>query len=188
MNAIVALGARDDDMVGGVGGDAAGLREHVDQSDLAVSLVNHRMRDGANDRDRAALLFFYGDADFGMRDQAVGFEDFGDFALGLNFGEAGDLKANGHERQADGAGLADAQLARHFGDIEDLNVDEVAGADDVVARRRDARRRGGERSQALVGFVGRLHTLRAEGGGRMQHQETGNDERQSQGAQACLAA
>ena len=70
-----------------------------------------------------------------MRDQAVGLEDFRNFALGLNFGEARDVKANGHEWHADGAGLADAQFARHFGHVEDLNIDEIARTDDVVARR-----------------------------------------------------
>ena len=120
---LVALRARDDDVVRSVGRDATGLREHVDQCDLAIGLINLRMRDGADDGDRAALLFLHGDADFGMRDQAVGFEDFRNFPLGLNFGEARDLKAYGHEGHADGAGLADTQFARHFGNIEDLNVD-----------------------------------------------------------------
>ncbi len=168
---MVALGARDDDVVRSVGGDAAGLREHVDQCDLAVGLVNLRMRDGADDRDRAALLFFHGDADFGMRDQAVGLEHFRDFAFGLNFGEAGDLKTHGHERDADGAGLANAQFARHFRDVENLYVDEIARADDVVTGLRRPRRSSGERTQAFVRFVGCLHVLRAEGGGRMQQQE-----------------
>ena len=119
-----------------------------------------------------------------MGDQAVGLKYFGNFALGLRFGEAGHVKANGHKRHADRAGLADAQFARHFGHIENLNIDEIARTDDVVARSGSAIGRSGERSKALVGFVGRLHVLRAEGGGRMQQQETGTTQRQSQGAQA----
>src|ERR1700759_79463 len=107
------------------------------------------MRDRADDRDRAALLFFYGNADLGMRDQAISLEDLGNFALGLRFGEAGNVKANGHERHADGAGLADAQFARHFGHVKNLHTDEVARTDDVVAWSGSAIRGSGERSKAF---------------------------------------
>jgi len=131
----IDLAVQQSHVVAGIAINPTSCRENINQPNLAIRFIHHGMRDRANDGDRPALLFFYGDGNFGMRDQAVGFQHFLDFAFGLNFRKPGHMQAHGNQGKANGAGLADAQFAGNFGNVEDLDGNEIAGTNNIVARR-----------------------------------------------------
>jgi len=65
-----------------------------------------------------------------MRDQTVGFEDFGDLLFGLDFVSPATCKRTaraGYDR----AGLADADFTAKLFYIEDFEVQQIAIANDV---------------------------------------------------------
>src|SRR5882762_3884015 len=82
----IGLEASDDYRVTCVVADSASLGENLDQGDLTIRLINHGMRYGTDDSDGLAFAILHRDADVWVRDKAIGFEDFRDFTLGLNFG------------------------------------------------------------------------------------------------------
>src|SRR3954469_11033714 len=107
---------------------------------------------GANHGDWPALLLAYGYADLRVGDQSVGFKHFLDFMFSLQLGKPGNVKAHGNQRNTDGAGLADAQIAAEFRNIENLDGDEITGTDDVICGRGYARC-SSKRANALVGLL-----------------------------------
>jgi len=68
--------------------------------------------------------------------------------------QSGDVQANRNEGDADGAGLADAHYPAELFYIENLEVQQVAVADDVVMRHHP--RGGGHRTYAVVDLLWRL--------------------------------
>src|SRR3954469_22189831 len=105
-----------------------------------------------NYRDWPALFLANGYADLGMRHQAVGFQYFLDFMFSLQLRQPSNVKAHGNQRDTDGAGLADAQIAAEFRNIENLDGHEITGTDDVICGRGYARC-GSKRANALVGLL-----------------------------------
>src|SRR5216684_7548222 len=154
--------------VAGVIGNAAGLRQNFQKSHWPVGLVNHGMSDGPNNGDGLALSFFDIEAYFGMRHQAVEFQDFGDFLFGLYFRQSGNVQANRHEGDADGSGLADAHVPAELFYIENFEVQQVALADNVVMRHHP--RGGGHRAYAVVDLLWRLENGLLSAAGRYQNQ------------------
>jgi hypothetical protein len=126
------------------------------------------MSDGSNNGDGLALSLFNTEAYFGMRDQAVGFQDFGDFLLGLDFRQSGDVQANRHERDADGTGLADAHFPAELFYIENFEIQQIAITDDVVMRHHP--RGGGHRAYAVVDLLWRLENGLLSAAGWYQNQ------------------
>ncbi len=126
------------------------------------------MCDGPNDGDGLTLSLFNAEAHFGMRDQAVGFQDFGDLLLGLDFRQTCYMQAHRHERDADGSSLADAHFPTEFFYVEYFDVQQVAIADDIVMRYRASGR--GHRAQAIVDLLWRFENGLLSAAGRGQDQ------------------
>jgi hypothetical protein len=126
------------------------------------------MLNGPDDGDGLALSLFDANAYFGMRDQTVGFEDFGDLLFGLDFRQSGNMQANRHERDTDRAGLADADFTAKLFYIEDFEVQQIAIANDVIVLHRARGRR--QRAYAVVDLLWRLKNglLSAAGWGQDQ--------------------
>src|SRR6266705_585062 len=133
-----------------------------------IALVNHRMSDSPDDGNGLALPLFNAETYLGMRDQAVGFQDFGDLLFGLDFRQSSDMQANRHEWDADGTSLADAHFPGELFYIENFDVQHVAIPDDVVMRHRPRRR--GHRTYAVVNLLWRLENGLLSAAGRRQIQ------------------
>jgi len=72
------------------------------------------------------------------------------------------VQAHTNEREAYGAGLAYANLTAELWDIENLNSEEVAVADDVIVSERGALG-SREGADAIIGLLRTLDGLRAAG-------------------------
>jgi len=92
------------------------------------------MPNGADHSDGLALSFLDANAHFGVRDETVGFQHFGNLLLRLNFRQPRDMQAHGDQRNADGPCLTDPHLAAELFYVEDLDVEHIPVADDVVVR------------------------------------------------------
>src|SRR5260370_40899394 len=104
-----------------------------------------------------------------MRDQAVGFQDFGDLLFGLGLRQPSHMEANRHEGDADGTSLADVRLPGELFYIENFDVQHVAIPDDIVMRHHPRRR--GHRAYAVVNLLWRLENGLLSAAGRRQNQE-----------------
>ena len=93
---------------------------------------------------------------------SVKLSGFGNFQLRLELGEPRNVQAHADKREADGAGLAYANLATKLWDIENLNSKQVATTDDVIARERGARS-SREGADTIVSLLRSLDGLRAAG-------------------------
>jgi hypothetical protein len=156
------------DGVAGVGGNAASLRQNFEKAHRPIGLVDHGMPDGADHGDGLAFSFFDGNADFGVRNQAVGFQNFGDFLFSLNFRQPSDVQANRDKGNTDGAGLADADVATEFFDIENLDFEQITIADDIVMRGQP--RGGRHQAYAIVDLLWRLENGLLSAAGWRQNQ------------------
>ena len=107
-----------------------------------------------------------------MRDEAVCLKDFRDFLFGLEFGEARDAEPDRDERQSDGTGLADADLAAELLHVEHFDVEDVAGSDHIIMRRSADGR--GKALNSVVGLLGSFADGLA-GRGRGDHQHRTKD-------------
>ncbi len=159
----VAFRTSDDDVIAGIGSDSSRSGYNINEPNLAVGFVHHGTRNGSNDGDGPIFLFLHGDGDFGVRDQAIGFENFLDFALGLHLGQAGDVQAHRNQRETDGTGLTDTQFAGDLGNVEDLDGNQIAGANDVIAGRHSGVGTGCERTKPVICLLRCLNSLRAAG-------------------------
>lgn len=160
----IGFAASDNDGITGVAGDATGFGEDLQQGNLAIHLVNHRVHDGTNYSNGLAFLLFDENADLGVGNQAIGFQNFGDLQFCLKFGEPGDVQAHGHEGNTDGACLADTSVAAQLLNVKDLNGKKIASPYDIVASRRGPHgspsRKGAD---AIVDLLRSLYGLRAAG-------------------------
>src|SRR6266403_3316320 len=95
------------------------------------------------------------------------------------------MQANRHERKADRPRLADANFTAKFFYINDVDVNHVAIADDIVMRGQ-ARRRG-KRADAIVDLLWCFENgLRAGGRRRYHHpKKSARDETPLQSTQSC---
>ena len=89
------------------------------------------------------------------------------FCSRLHFGESGDMQAHGHQRDADGTGLADTHVAAKFLHIEDFDGDQIAISDDVIVRRHA--RSCGELANAIIRLLWRLENGLRAAGRRQNH-------------------
>ena len=120
-----------DDRVASIIADAASLGEHFEQSNGVIRLVDHRVRDCANDGDGPAAMLFHHDAHFRMTDQSVGLQHVRDHLLRLHLRQAGNVQSRGQQRNADRARLADAHFACEFGHIKHGYAQKIAISDGV---------------------------------------------------------
>ena len=83
-----------------------------------------------------------------MGNESVCLQYLRNLLLDLNFRQAGHHEADGKEREADRAGLADTHFTGDLGHIKNIDRNQISAADDVLPGRRV--RSGGERFDAVV--------------------------------------
>jgi len=153
------MSARNNDSVARVAADATRLSQSFEQSDVAIRLVNHGVSDGPDDGDGPALVLSDQDADFRMSYQAIGFENFGDLLLRLDFRKASNAKTNRDKRNTNRARLANPYLARQFRHIKDGDVQKVAVPNKVFVRNR--LRSCGKTANPIIDLLGSFDSRRA---------------------------
>src|SRR5215470_12715288 len=99
---------RDNDCVTGIVLNATGFCQNLQNSYLAIRLIDHRVVNRPDHSDWLALSLFDSDTDVRMSNKPIGFQDFCNFLLCLEFGQTSDPQSDGNKRQSDGAGLAHA--------------------------------------------------------------------------------
>ncbi len=103
-----------------------------------------------------------------MRDQAIGFQNFGNLLLGLDFRQPSDVQAHRYQGDTNGSSLADTHFPTEFFNIKNIEVQQVAIAKDIVVRGQP--RGGGHLTNAVVNLLWRFENGLLSATGRRQNQ------------------